>query len=196
MDYTISDIKGFDPTICMHHTLMEGNTKPFIERRRRVNPNSYETVLKEVENLLDAVIIYLISDSEWVSPVQVVMKKAVYNRQKWREPPYHIANDNWIEDLHQYQTLNKCTRKDHFPLPFVDQMFEHLAKHSFFYFLDVYFGFCKYQFVWKIKRRPYPHSPTELSLIERCPSGHATPQGPQRRSNGVWQQSSSISLKK
>jgi RNase H-like domain found in reverse transcriptase/Reverse transcriptase (RNA-dependent DNA polymerase) len=40
-----------------------------------------------------------------------------------------------------YRKLNSATRKDHFPLPFIDQMLERLAKHSFFCYLDGYSGF-------------------------------------------------------
>jgi hypothetical protein len=40
-----------------------------------------------------------------------------------------------------YQKLNKATKKDHFPLPFIDEMLERLAKHSFFCFLDGYSGY-------------------------------------------------------
>jgi len=40
-----------------------------------------------------------------------------------------------------YQKLNKATKKDHFPLSFIDEMFEQLANHSFFCFLDRYSGY-------------------------------------------------------
>jgi hypothetical protein len=40
-----------------------------------------------------------------------------------------------------YRKLNKATRKDHFPLPFIDEMLEKLADHSFFCYLDGYFGY-------------------------------------------------------
>jgi len=40
-----------------------------------------------------------------------------------------------------YRRLNKVTRKDHFPLPFIDQMLERLAGHSHYYFLDGYSGY-------------------------------------------------------
>jgi hypothetical protein len=40
-----------------------------------------------------------------------------------------------------YRKLNKATRKDHLPLPFIDEMLESLAKHSYFCFLDGYSGF-------------------------------------------------------
>jgi hypothetical protein len=40
-----------------------------------------------------------------------------------------------------YPKLNKATKKDHFPLPFIDEMLERLANHAYFYFLDGYSGF-------------------------------------------------------
>ena len=40
-----------------------------------------------------------------------------------------------------YRKLNAATRKDHFPLPFLDQMLKRLAGHSFYYFLDGYSGY-------------------------------------------------------
>jgi hypothetical protein len=40
-----------------------------------------------------------------------------------------------------YRKLNKATQKEHFPLPFIDEMLERLANHSFFYYLDGYSGY-------------------------------------------------------
>ena len=40
-----------------------------------------------------------------------------------------------------YRMFNKATRKDHFPLPFIDEMLERLAKHSYFCYLDGYSGY-------------------------------------------------------
>jgi hypothetical protein len=40
-----------------------------------------------------------------------------------------------------YGKLNKATRKYHFPLPFIDEMLERLANHSFFCFVDGYSGY-------------------------------------------------------
>ncbi|KAG9442239.1 hypothetical protein H6P81_018093 [Aristolochia fimbriata] len=63
------------PTTCMHKILMEDSFKPTIQPQRRLNPTLQEVVKKEVVKLLDAGIIYPISNSKWVSPVQVVPKK-------------------------------------------------------------------------------------------------------------------------
>ena len=73
--YSINDLKGISPKICMHRILLEDNAKPSIEGQRRLNPTLKEVVRKEVTKLLDNGIIYSISDSNWVSPVQVVLKK-------------------------------------------------------------------------------------------------------------------------
>ena len=53
---------------------MEEGSKPSIENQRRLNPNMNEVVKKEIMKLLDAGIIYPISDSNWVSPIHVVPK--------------------------------------------------------------------------------------------------------------------------
>ena len=73
--WSISDIKGIDPVSYMHKILMEECYKPTIEHQRRLNPAMKEVVCTEVLKLLNAGIIYAISDSSWVSPVQVVPKK-------------------------------------------------------------------------------------------------------------------------
>ena len=61
--WSISDIKRISPTICMHKILMEECYKPIIEHQRRLNPAMKEVVRAEVLKLLNADIIYAISDS-------------------------------------------------------------------------------------------------------------------------------------
>jgi hypothetical protein len=95
-------------------------------------------VVKEVLKLLKAGIIYPISDSECVSPVQVVPKKGgmtvIHNEKNKLIPQRTVTGWRMCVD---YRKLNKSTRKDHFPLPFIDEMLERLANHSFCY-LDGY----------------------------------------------------------
>lgn len=73
--WTIADIKGISPTLCMHRILMEEGVKPTIDAQRRLNPIMKEVVRNEVMKLLDAGMIYPISDSKWVSPTQVVPER-------------------------------------------------------------------------------------------------------------------------
>ena len=58
--YTIDDIKGINPSICMHRILLENNYKPFMEPQRRLNPNIKKLVEKEIPKLLDAGVIHRI----------------------------------------------------------------------------------------------------------------------------------------
>jgi len=73
--WTLSDLKGISPSYCMHKIHMEQDYKPVVQPQRRLNPTMKEVVKKEVMKLLDTGMIYPISDSAWVSPVQVVPKK-------------------------------------------------------------------------------------------------------------------------
>ncbi|XP_070031700.1 uncharacterized protein [Nicotiana tomentosiformis] len=69
----ITDIQGISPAICMHKIQLEKNSKPVVRPQRKLNKN-LEVVLKEIIKLLDAGVIFPISDSQWISPVQVVPK--------------------------------------------------------------------------------------------------------------------------
>ena len=82
-----------------------------------------EVIKKDVLKLLHAGIIYPVPYSEWVSPVQVVPKKGgmtvVHNDKNELIPQRTIMGWRMCID---YRKLNKATKKDHFPLPFIDEM--------------------------------------------------------------------------
>ena len=88
-----------------------------------------EEVRKEVLKLLAASLIYPISDSAWVSPVQVVRKKGgmtvIKNDKEELISTRTVTGWRMCID---YWKLNDATRKDHYPLPFIDQMLERLAR--------------------------------------------------------------------
>ena len=73
--WSIEDLKGISPSICMHKIILEESARPTVEHQRRLNPVMKEVVRKEVLKWLNAGFIYAISDSPWVSPVHVVPKK-------------------------------------------------------------------------------------------------------------------------
>ncbi|KAM1945118.1 hypothetical protein ACFX13_000138 [Malus domestica] len=140
--WTLADIKGISPTTCMHRILLEEGAKPSREAQRRLNPPMLEVVKKEVIKLLDCGVIYPISDSRWVSPVQVVPKKSgvtVVKNEEQELVPTRVVT-GWRVCI-DYRKLNAMTRKDHFPLPFLDQMLERLAGYQFYCFLDGYSGY-------------------------------------------------------
>ncbi|XP_074374208.1 uncharacterized protein LOC141714595 [Apium graveolens] len=77
--WSISDIKGISPAIVQHRIHLVDDVKPVREPQRRLNPTLMEVVRKEILKCLDNGIIFPISDSSWVSPIQVVLKKSGIN---------------------------------------------------------------------------------------------------------------------
>jgi hypothetical protein len=121
---------------------MEKEHKPVREHQGWLNNAMREVVKKEVLKLLKAGVIYPIFDSEWVSPVQVVPKNGgmtvICNEKNELIPQQTITSWQVCID---YWNLNKATQKEHFLRPFIDEMLEGLANHSFFCYLDGYSGY-------------------------------------------------------
>nr|GEW62346.1 DNA-directed DNA polymerase [Tanacetum cinerariifolium] len=140
--WKISNIKGIDPRFCTHKILIEDDYKPAVQNQRRVNTKIHDIIKKEVIKLLDVDMIYPISDSPWVSPIHCVPKKGgmtvVANENNELIPTRLVTGWRVCTD---YRKLNDATRKDHFPLPFMDQMLERLAGNEFYCFLDDFFGY-------------------------------------------------------
>ena len=125
--WTLSNLIGIIPSYCMHGVLMEEDYKPIAQPWRCLNPTMKEVVINEVVKLLEVGMMYPISDSQWVSPVWVVPKKSgmtVIKIEKNELIPTHTITD-WRMCI-DYMNLNKATKKDNFPLPFMDQMLERL----------------------------------------------------------------------
>nr|GFA11384.1 DNA-directed DNA polymerase [Tanacetum cinerariifolium] len=134
--------EGINPEFCTHKILMEEDYKPAVQHQRRVNPKIHDVIKKEVEKLLDAGLIYPISDSPWVSPEHCVPKKGgftVVENEENELIPTRLVTE-WRVCI-DYRKLNEATRKDHFPLPFMDQMLERLAGNEYYCFLDGFFGY-------------------------------------------------------
>nr|GEU29877.1 reverse transcriptase domain-containing protein [Tanacetum cinerariifolium] len=114
IDWKITDIKGIDPGFCTHKILMEEDYKPAVQSQRR----------------------------PWVSPVHYVPKKGgmtvVVNENNELITTRLVTGWRGCID---YRKLNDATRKDHFPLPFMDQMLERLAGNKFYCFLDGFSGY-------------------------------------------------------
>ena len=126
----------------MHKIFLNDDAKTSIEHQRRLNPVMKEVVRKEVLKWLNAGFIYAISDSSWVNPVHVVPKNGgfivIINEENELIPTRIVTGWSVCID---YRKLNSAIRKDHFPLPFIDQMLDRLAGHPHFYFHDGYSGY-------------------------------------------------------
>nr|GEZ30927.1 reverse transcriptase domain-containing protein [Tanacetum cinerariifolium] len=115
---------------------------PKVQSQMRVNLKIHDVIKKEVKKLLDAGLIYRISDSPWVSPIHCVPKKGgmtvIKNDENELVPTRLVTGWRVCID---YRKLNEATRKDHFPLPFMDQMLERLAGNEYYCFLDGFSGY-------------------------------------------------------
>nr|GFC62177.1 reverse transcriptase domain-containing protein [Tanacetum cinerariifolium] len=87
--WKLSDIKGINPEFCTNKILMEEDFEQAVQHQRRVNPKIHDVIKQEVIKLLEAGLIYPISDSPWVSPVHCVQKKGGFTvvENDDNEPP-------------------------------------------------------------------------------------------------------------
>ena len=120
LGYTLDDLKGISPAICQHAINIEPDAKPVVEHQRRLIPKMKEVVRNEVLKLVEAGIIYPIADSRWVSPVHCVPKKGgitvVPNENDELIPQRVVVGYRMCID---FRKVNKVTKKDHYPLPFI-----------------------------------------------------------------------------
>nr|GEW41710.1 reverse transcriptase domain-containing protein [Tanacetum cinerariifolium] len=140
--WKLSDIKGIDPEFCTHKILMKEDFELAVQHQRRVNHKIHDVIKQEVLKLLDAGLIYPISDSPWVSLVHCVPKKGGFTVVENKENELILTRlvTGWRVCI-DYHYLNEATRKDHFPLPFMDQMLDRLAGNQYYCFLDSFSGY-------------------------------------------------------
>ncbi|MCO5603742.1 hypothetical protein L7F22_057894 [Adiantum nelumboides] len=121
-------IDGYDQitrvSVVQHHINLKDGAKPVVQRLRRLGVIQQDALLSEVRKLLNACFIYPVEDSEWVSPVVVTPKK----NGKWR-----VCVD--------YKPLNAATKRDHFPLPFQDEILNEVAGYERYTVCDGYSGY-------------------------------------------------------
>ena len=92
--WKITYLKGISPEVCTYHIYLEEEEKSVRQPQRRLNPHMQEVVRSKVLKLLQAGIIYPISDSTWVSPTQAVPKKSgvtTVHNEKGEEMPTRLT---------------------------------------------------------------------------------------------------------
>lgn len=117
-------MRGVPPEICEHKIILEEIATPVRQRQYIMNPKYPLLVKEEIDKLLEADIIYPVPYSDWVSPIVVVLKK----------------NDK-LRICVDYRKLNSVTKKDYFPLPFINIMLDGVAGYDRYLFMN---GFPRY----------------------------------------------------
>nr|GEV39043.1 reverse transcriptase domain-containing protein [Tanacetum cinerariifolium] len=151
IDVYAPDLKLKELTSHLEYAFLEGTDKLPVIIFKELKDEEKLALLKVLKSHKRAIawkifdikgLIYPISDSPWVSLVHCVPKKGgiivVENEDNELIPTRLVTCWRVCID---YQKLNDATRKDHFPLPFMDQMLERLAKNELYCFLDGFFGY-------------------------------------------------------
>ena len=175
MDY--DRYKGLSPTIVQHRIHLNEDATPKRDLQRRLNPIMQEAVHAEIMKLLANGIIYPIFDSQWVSPVHAVPKKLGFTVVKNENKELvETRLPTKIRVCIDYRKLNTATRKDHFLLPFINQILERLAGHEYYCFLDGYSGIIRFLLLLRTKKRLRSHVHLGHLLIIECLSACAMSQ--------------------
>ncbi|XP_055803279.1 uncharacterized protein LOC129872337 [Solanum dulcamara] len=139
MGWQMADLYEISPALCLHKIFMKEGHKPVAQPQRRLNHVMKDVVRKEIIKWLDACIIYLISYSKLVSPVQYVLEKGgmtvITNDKNELIPTKMITGWPICMD---YRNLNDATRKDNYPVPFIDMMLDRFLGKENYCFLDGY----------------------------------------------------------
>nr|GEV17994.1 reverse transcriptase domain-containing protein [Tanacetum cinerariifolium] len=148
--WKLSDIKGIDPEFCSHKILLEEDYEPKVQSQR----------------------------SPWVSPVHCVLKKggmAVVTNDENELLPTRLMT-GWRVCI-DYRKLNEATQKDHFPLPFMDQMLERLVGNEYYCYLDEFSGYFQITIDPKDQEKTTFTCPYETFAYKRMPFGLCNAQG-------------------
>nr|GEZ74067.1 DNA-directed DNA polymerase [Tanacetum cinerariifolium] len=170
--WKLSDIKGIDLEFYTHKILMKEDFEPAVQHQRRVNPKIHDVIKQEVIKHLEAGLIYPISDNLWVSPVHYVPKKGRFTVVENEDNELILTRlvMGWRVCI-DYRKLNKATRKDHFPLPFMDQMLERLRGNQHYCFLDNFSGYFQISINPKDQEKTTFTCPYETFAYRRMPFG-------------------------
>ena len=140
--WPLEDIKGISLELCENRIYLEDNAKPSREAQRRLNPYIRKTLKDEILKWLEAEIIYPISDSPWISRVHMAPKKSGISVER-SEEGVELATrltTGWRVCI-DYRKLNLVTKKNHYPIPFIDQILKKHVWQTYYCFLDGYSGY-------------------------------------------------------
>nr|GEX13114.1 reverse transcriptase domain-containing protein [Tanacetum cinerariifolium] len=169
------EIKDLPPHL--EYAFLEGDDKLSVIIAKDLSTEE-KTALITVLKLLDARLIYQISNSPWVSPVHCVPKRGgftVVENEENELIPIRLVT-GWRVCI-DYRKLNEATRKDHFPLTFMDQMLERLAGNQYYCFLDGFSGYFQIPINLKDQEKTTFTCPYGTFAYRRMPFGQCNAPG-------------------
>nr|GEX59664.1 reverse transcriptase domain-containing protein [Tanacetum cinerariifolium] len=114
ISWKLTDIRGIDPKFCSHKILLEEDFSPKVQSQRKVNPKIHDVIKNEVKKLLDAGLIYPISDSPWDQPFELMCDASDYavgavlgQRVEKHFRPIHYASKTMNQAKTNYTTTEK-----------------------------------------------------------------------------------------
>nr|GEZ11427.1 reverse transcriptase domain-containing protein [Tanacetum cinerariifolium] len=115
--WKLIDIKDIDPKFCSHKILLEEDFSPKVQSQRRVNLKIHDVIKKEVKKLLDAGLIYPISDSPWEFDFKVIDTKGAENYvadnlSRLENPYENVFDPKEINETFPLESLNKVAHQD------------------------------------------------------------------------------------
>ena len=119
-----SDMKTYDTYIIQHMIPLEKDTIPFKQKLRPISPLLFPVIEKEIKKLLDAKIIIPLRYSKWIANLVIVRKK-----------------NGEIRLCVNFRKINKCSKKDNYPLPKMEHLLQRVSRASVMSFLDGFSGY-------------------------------------------------------
>jgi hypothetical protein len=122
--WTYKDLKGTPLKLAQHRIELDTTIPPAHQAKYKLNPNYAIVVKQDIDKLLVVRFIEFVEKTTWLSPIVVVPKK---------NGKLRICID--------FKKLNTTTKKDPYPLPFINDMLNIVARYEAYSFLD---GYSKY----------------------------------------------------
>ena len=136
--WSIANIIGIPPDIYSHTIQLMSDHKPSIEHQRFLNTPMQELLKKEIIKWFNDGMIYPIANNSLICLVQCVPKKGGMTMVPNEKNELVLVRllTGWRVCM-DYKKLNAWTKKDHFPMPFMDQMLDRLQERGDIVFLMV-----------------------------------------------------------
>ena len=119
--FSYEDLRGILEHIATHCIELDTTISPCHQARYRMNPNYAKAVKEDLEKLLKASFIKPVDHATWLSPIVVVPKK---------NGKLRICVD--------FRCLNVATKKDTYPLPFMDEVLDTVIGYAAYFFIDCF----------------------------------------------------------